>query len=179
QRARARDRRTDDPRPRFPMTPRDFPIGGYVSDYLGFWAIWLVLAAGTFAFFRATLGATGALRPAAGRLLVFATLLWTAVVLAETYLRYVYDQTDSYGVLLTNRSWFDRHVHFNAENFRDREWTWEKPPGVVRVACVGDSFTMGWGVRDPADCFPQRIGAALDGRFPGRFEVRNYGVAGF
>jgi lysophospholipase L1-like esterase len=81
--------------------------------------------------------------------------------------------------MLTNLSWMRRHVALNSDGFRSAEFVKERRPGVVRVACVGDSFTMGWGVRDPADAFPQRIGAALEARFPGRYEVRNYGLPGF
>jgi hypothetical protein len=161
------------------MAPDDMPAGGYVSDYLAFWAIWLAIAAGTVVFFRATRGRPGRLRLVLGNLLVLAGLLWTAVVVAETYLRYVYDQTDSYGLMLTNRAWFIRHVNENKEGFRDAEFTKGPRPGVTRIACVGDSFTMGWGVRDAADAFPQRVGASLAARFPGRFEVRNYGIPGW
>lgn len=39
-------------------------------------------------------------------------------------------------------------MHFNRFGMRDREdLTLEKPAGVQRVVCLGDSFTLGWGVR--------------------------------
>jgi lysophospholipase L1-like esterase len=135
-----------------------------------------VLAA-TWGFFRATRGRTGKLRLVAGNVLVTASLLSSLVLAGETYLRYVYDQTDSYGLTLTNWSWFTRHFRTNSGGFRDVAFT-EKRPGVTRVDCVGDSFTVGWGVKDPADCWPQRLDAALARRSPGRFEVRNCGVIG-
>jgi lysophospholipase L1-like esterase len=160
------------------MKMTDFPAGGFVADYLVFWAVWLALVAGTVFFFRRTRGRKGALRLVAGNLLVLLSLLWTAVLAAETYLRYVYDETDSYLLMLTNLSWMRRHVRLNSDGFRSAEFAKERRPGVARVACVGDSFTMGWGVRDPADAFPQRLGAALEARFPGRYEVRNYGLPG-
>ncbi|MFO1076549.1 MAG: GDSL-type esterase/lipase family protein [Planctomycetota bacterium] len=38
--------------------------------------------------------------------------------------------------------------HFNRFGIRDREdLTLEKPAGTKRVVCLGDSFTLGWGVR--------------------------------
>src|SRR5207247_2383628 len=114
----------------------------------------------------------------AGNALVFLCLAWTVVLAAETYLRYVYDRTDSFGLTLTNWSWFRRHVYENSRGMRDVEWRGGKPPGVELVACVGDSFTMGWGVDDVADCWPQRIGAALEKHAPGLHEVRNYAVPG-
>jgi hypothetical protein len=161
------------------MAPPDMPAGGYVSDYLAFWGIWLAIVAGTIVFFRATRGRRGRARLVSGNVCVLASLLWTAIVLAETYVRYVYDQTDAFGLMFTNRAWFMRHVKENSQGFRDVEFTKGPRPGVTRIACVGDSFTMGWGVRDPNDAFPQRIGASLAAHFPGRFEVRNYGIPGY
>src|SRR5690606_32792680 len=41
-------------------------------------------------------------------------------------------------------------VEINALGLRDRaDLTVEKPPGVRRVVCIGDSFTFGWGVAEP------------------------------
>jgi hypothetical protein len=74
---------------RHPMAPNDFPAGGYVSDYVAFWVIWLAIVGGTVVFFRATRGRGGRARLVAGNVCVLASILWTAVVLAETYLRYV------------------------------------------------------------------------------------------
>ncbi len=38
-------------------------------------------------------------------------------------------------------------VDINALGLRDRaDLTWEKPAGVRRIVCLGDSFTFGWGV---------------------------------
>ncbi len=162
------------------MIPDDFPAGGYVGDYLSFWAIWLALVAATWLFLRARGGKKGAAPLVAGNALVLLALAWTAVLAAETYLRYVYDGTDTYSLMLTHKSWEKRHLRFNSTGiFRDREWAAAKPPGVVRVACVGDSFTMAQGVPNAADAWPQRIGAALEKSAPGRFEVRNYGVSGY
>jgi hypothetical protein len=155
--------------------PDDFPPGGYAGDYLGFWAVWLALAAATWLFLRRRRESPGVPRLVAGNALVLASLLWTSVVLGETYLRYVHDATDSCGVTLNDRAWLLRHVAYNSTGFRDVEFVAAKPPGVERVACVGDSFTMAWGVRDPADAWPQRLGAALRAR---RVDVRNYGRAG-
>jgi lysophospholipase L1-like esterase len=109
---------------------------------------------------------------------VFAALLWTAVVAGETYLRYVHDATDQWGATLTNISWHRRHLRLNAQGFRDREFAGLKRSGAPRVACVGDSFTMGWGVDEAQDCWPQRLGALLEERAPGRFETLNLGMMG-
>lgn len=52
--------------------------------------------------------------------------------------------------------YFDEHgcveYKFNQFGIRDREdLTLEKPPGVRRVVCLGDSLTLGWGVRQQAN----------------------------
>jgi hypothetical protein len=161
------------------MNPPEMPPpGGFVSRYLCYWAVWLLIVGGTWLFFRRTRGTTGVRRLVVGNLLVLAALLWTAVAVGETYVRYVYDQSDQYGLTMTNVAWYRRHMRLNSRGFRDREWPRTKAPGVEIVACIGDSFTMGHGVRDPRDAFPQRIGAALETRFPGRFDVRNLGEGG-
>src|SRR5258705_11607789 len=121
------------------MAPPDFPPGGYLADYVGFWVIWLAILAGTFVFFRRARGNESRTRLVVGNLLVLASLGWTALLVAETYLRYVYDDTDQHALTLTNWSWFGRHMRPNSRQFRDREWPAAKPPGVLRVACFGDS----------------------------------------
>jgi lysophospholipase L1-like esterase len=40
-------------------------------------------------------------------------------------------------------------VQANSRGFRDREWTYEKTPGTVRIVGIGDSFLFGYGI--PAD----------------------------
>ena len=49
----------------------------------------------------------------------------------------------------------------------------------TKVACVGDSITFGLGLADRAlEAYPARLQALLDERFPGRYEVRNFGSSG-
>jgi lysophospholipase L1-like esterase len=160
------------------MAADDFPAGGYVGDLVGFGVAWALVVGGTVVYFRRTRGRPGRGRLVVGNLLVLACLLSTAALAAETYLRYVYDATDSWGLMLTHRSWMKRHFDYNSAGFRDREWV-ERPPSVVTVSCVGDSFTQGWGVPDVEDCWPQRVGAALEKLSPGRFDVHNVGRSGW
>ncbi len=56
-----------------------------------------------------------------------------------------------------------------------------KQPGVVRIACIGDSVTFGYGVDDP-DTFPRHLERQLNARCAEegrRFEVYNFGVTGY
>lgn len=73
------------------------------------------------------------------------------------------------------------YVRFNSMGMRDREHSVEKPPGVYRIAVLGDSYAEAkqvpleatfWGVseRALADC-PARNGRTI--------EVLNFGVAGY
>ena len=114
-----------------------------------------------------------------GILLVLLTLLSGVALAGETWFRYVYDETDSYGLTMTNSAWFRRHFSVNAWGMRDREWNAQKTPGVERIAFLGDSFAAGYGIPDPDDRFPDRVGRALAARVPGRTEVWNAGGIGW
>ena len=66
---------------------------------------------------------------------------------------------------------------YNTEGLRDREHALEKPPGSWRVACLGDSVTLGWGLR-PQQAWPQVLEelAAASGR---DLEVMNVALGGW
>lgn len=69
-----------------------------------------------------------------------------------------------------------QHLRINAQGFRGREVAREKPPGSLRVACIGGSTTT-QGPEDDAT-YPARLEAKLRERFPGRaLEVLNLGVS--
>ena len=66
----------------------------------------------------------------------------------------------------------------NSAGFRGPERSLEKPPGVFRIAVIGDSFAMGWGVKQE-DTYAARIERTLTDRHPNRkIEVLNLGLAG-
>ncbi len=114
--------------------------------------------------------------PTRARLVVGNVLVGAAFVAAlawgaETYLRYVFDSTTWHAGTLVNRAWFRRHERLNSWGWRDREFTEARPPGAFRVVFVGDSFTWGYGVADPADRFGDRVRAELEGRAPGAADV--------
>ena len=81
------------------------------------------------------------------------------------------------------RELFGRTFTTNALGLRDRETTRSKPPGTVRVALLGSSMDMGWGVGTGEtyenlleDRLNARAGRAGD---PRRFEVLNFAVAAY
>jgi lysophospholipase L1-like esterase len=68
-------------------------------------------------------------------------------------------------------------VSINSRGFRTPEFAVPKPPGVLRIACVGASTTV-QGRRDD-ETYPARLEAALRRRYPGvPLEVLNLGVSG-
>jgi len=82
--------------------------------------------------------------------------------------------------LQPNRDQMFKLVPFrsNSQGLRDREYPLEKPPGTVRIAAIGDSFTMGSGV-EMEDVYPEVLERELT-RTEGRpFEVLNFGVGGY
>ena len=65
----------------------------------------------------------------------------------------------------------------NAQGLRDREFSFERAPGKLRIAMLGDSLTVGWGV-PVDDTFAKRIermyaAAGIDA------EVINFGVGNY
>jgi len=70
-----------------------------------------------------------------------------------------------------------RHVHRNADGFRDREFRHDATPGLRRILAVGDSFTFGDGVARVEDTWPRVLEHDL--REAGvACEVYNVGVPG-
>lgn len=67
--------------------------------------------------------------------------------------------------------------HFNRFGLREREdLTLAKPAGVQRVVCLGDSFTLGWGVRREHN-WPVLVESELKKRWPS-VQVLNCGGTG-
>jgi hypothetical protein len=72
---------------------------------------------------------------------------------------------------------FEVTVNTNDLGLRGRPVPQPKPPGVYRVAVLGDSFVFGFGVEDE-EALPAQIDAILSNRYE-RIEVLNAGVPGW
>jgi hypothetical protein len=94
-----------------------------------------------------------------GRLVVVNVLVFllaSSVVVAgtETYFRFVYDTTDSFGLTRTTKDWWNRHSKANSLAVRDNvEYALKRTPGKPRISFLGDSFTMAHGVPNVEDRF--------------------------
>ncbi len=153
---------------------------GYLSDYLLWWACFFSCVLHTWCFFRffprSTYRRSGLIL---GNALILACLLGALSMAGESYFRFVAVETDSFGVSLPARRWFALHTKLNTAGYRDNEWTSAKPPGVRRIAFVGDSFTYGWGVENPGDRFTDDLQSRFDRERPGTFEMMNVARPGW
>ncbi|MFQ5495320.1 MAG: SGNH/GDSL hydrolase family protein [Phycisphaerae bacterium] len=153
---------------------------GYLGDYLVLVALYASLLIHTYCFFRffprerrVKLGLL------LGNTLVFLSMLGTVAIVAETHLRFLSVKTDAFGMSLPARRWFVLNTSLNSLGCRDVEWAAEKPPGVRRIAVVGDSFVYGWGVEHAEDRFSGILQARFDARSPGHTEVMNVAKPGW
>jgi lysophospholipase L1-like esterase len=153
---------------------------GYMQDYLLWVILFVSLLVHTWCFFKFF---PRAKRPGTalvlGNALILLCMLGGIALLAETHLRFVSVKTDAFGMTWAAQRWFLLHTEFNSLGCRDKEWTRVKPPGVRRIAFVGDSFTYGWGIERVEDRFPDRVEARLNASGAGRFEVLNVAKPGW
>jgi hypothetical protein len=73
---------------------------------------------------------------------------------------------------------FQTYVEINSKGLRDREYAYEKPPGVFRILVLGDSFADALEV-PLEDAFPKVLEARLNERGRMQVEVINGGVWGY
>ncbi len=109
-------------------------------------------------------------------LFIVAFILYMA--LGELALRFwFHDITTTYD----NRSYFAlkwkaANIRTNSAGYREREFERPKPPGVYRIAFLGDSFTFGQGIREE-----ERLSNLLERelkKHTGSIEVLNFGNPG-
>jgi D-alanyl-lipoteichoic acid acyltransferase DltB (MBOAT superfamily) len=73
-----------------------------------------------------------------------------------------------------------KRIQINRYNMRDREYTLEKPPGTYRIALMGSSIVMGWGV-DQGEAFESLVEERLN-EAAGEWdavEILNFAVNGY
>ena len=110
------------------------------------------------------------------RLALLTVSLLVSTLAAEGLARWIYRDvtttSDFRGYFTTK--WLRADVRHNSYGFRDREFSEAKPPGIYRVAVLGDSFAYGNGVPE-ASRFSNLLDAWLR---PRGIEVLNFGFPG-
>jgi hypothetical protein len=97
----------------------------------------------------------------------------------ECYYALWFDATDSFNLSNVSQKWLAKYDRRNAHGFRDtRPFSCELPAGKKRIVFLGDSFTFGYGVKNAADRFSDRVGAALNAGEPGTWETANLALPG-
>ncbi len=91
----------------------------------------------------------------------------------ELYFRYGYADSRM-EFALTRDNWSNRYVQNNSLGYRDQEWPLDVLAQREVIFAVGDSFTQGWGINDPADRFTDVLAAELGDEYA----VVNLGIAG-
>ncbi|HWX19985.1 MAG TPA: SGNH/GDSL hydrolase family protein [Candidatus Binatia bacterium] len=93
-----------------------------------------------------------------GNLLLVAFLLCGIALAGEVYFRFLYNSTDSLLFSKVSQRWFKRYYQWNGANLRDNlEYSLRIAPGKRRISFVGDSFTVGHGVKNVEDRFANRL----------------------
>jgi len=70
-------------------------------------------------------------------------------------------------------------IALNGEGFRSAPFSAVRKPGVLRIACMGDSWTFGMNVNQD-QTYPARVEARLAGQQPARnVDVMNFGILGY
>ena len=70
-------------------------------------------------------------------------------------------------------------IALNDEGFRSAPFSPGRRPGVLRIACIGDSWTFGMNVNQD-QTYPARVGALLTQQSPpAGVEVMNFGILGY
>jgi hypothetical protein len=156
----------------------------YLSDgYLIGMAVWLaalgLLFFGVLWFRR--------MRRAKGRSLVLANVglslcMFLGVLTAgELAFACFADFSDTFNITNVSKRWLVLHIDHerNNEGNRDRQpFTRYAAAGRKRIIFLGDSFTIGHGVKRMEDRFSDRIAAWLDEKAPGQYVVANLGEPG-
>ncbi|MGQ9909147.1 MAG: GDSL-type esterase/lipase family protein [Candidatus Flexifilum sp.] len=113
------------------------------------------------------------LRPVSGGLLITYVTVGLIVGGAEVFFRCCYAESDGLPTRALD-NWLDRYWVENRDGYRDRDWTADDLAARRVVLAVGDSFTAGWGIPDPA----ARFTGVLQARLGEGYAVVNLGDPG-
>jgi lysophospholipase L1-like esterase len=156
----------------------------YLSDgYLIGMAVWLVILAALFCGVlwgrrRQRARSRGLLLPNLGLSLC---MLLAAVTAGELAFACFADFSDTFNITNVSKRWLALHIDHerNNEGNRDHEpFTKYVPSGKKRIIFLGDSFTIGHGIKRMDDRFSNRVAEWLNEKAPGQYAVANLGEPG-
>jgi hypothetical protein len=106
------------------------------------------------------------LRNIAAGLIVTWLTIGLIIGVGEAYFRFAYAASDTpMQWTLAGKNWIERYMQMNSLGYRDREWTPAELNGKTVIFAVGDSFTEGWGIENPAARFPDRLQTLLGSEY--------------
>ena len=136
-------------------------VGAFVNAFAAFALVPIVLGFALAHFFRSEARRSTPARWArliTGNALTLAFLVSVIFLGFETYFRFICDETDGMVDTLVSYKWFSRYYHRNNIGVRDNtDYAFARTPGKRRITFVGDSFTVGLGIRNVEDRFANII----------------------
>jgi hypothetical protein len=157
----------------------------YLSDgYLIGMGIWLLILIGLFfgVLLYRRQSRTKNRRLALSNLGLSLCMLLGALTAAESAFACFADFSDTFNITNVSKRWLALHIDHekNNEGMRDRmPFTKFAPVGRKRIIFLGDSFTVGHGVKQVEDRFSDRVAAWLDETAPGKYVVANLSEPGW
>jgi lysophospholipase L1-like esterase len=89
---------------------------------------------------------------------LLAFLVSAVFIVGESYYRFYVDATDSFSLTKCSQRWFERYYHLNNLKARDNiDYQYKVIQGKRRITFIGDSFTIGHGVKDVDERFANLI----------------------
>ena len=98
------------------------------------------------------------------------------LVFAEFAFAVLYVQTDAFNMTNSSKRWFHLYIENQRNEFgaRDKEEFVRKlPKGEKRICFIGDSFTVGHGIKNIENRFSNLIEKKLNEQYPGVYHVSN------
>lgn len=115
-----------------------------------------------------------------GNVVLIVTAVAFCLVVMEFAARRIFADIGTSGDRNTyfSKRWYAQHpLTMNRLGFRERSFSSQPAPGVLRIANIGDSFTFGVGIL-PEERISNLIETEMNDGGPPRFEVLNFGQPG-
>ncbi len=109
-------------------------------------------------------------------LILVICVIFDFLIFAELAFALLYVQTDAINMTNSSKRWFELYLENQRNEFGARdidEFVRTLPADQKRICFIGDSFTVGHGIKDIHDRFSNLIEEKLEKQNPGQFKVAN------